>query len=256
MRIKDPETVRLARCQLADYDAHRPGQLFADSTAALTVEEAYAVQIAMARLRRERGERIVGYKIGCVSPVVRRQLGIEHPVFGHIFESEVFWTPAKLVYSAYRRPAIEGELAVMLGESIPSPQALQEDPHRYVQQIFPVIELHNHELRRSVGPEAELIAANALHAGLVRPDGSASAKEAEGQDVAVWINGEQKGHARADPTATLEALAERLAAYGIPLAAGDLLLTGSPLPLFPVASGDSIRVQWGDTAVVEATMEP
>ncbi len=89
MRIQDTGTVRLARRQLADYDARRPGRLFADSAAALAVEEAYALQLAMAQLRRERGERVVGYKIGCVSPAVRRQLGGEHPVFGHIFESEV-----------------------------------------------------------------------------------------------------------------------------------------------------------------------
>ncbi len=164
--------------------------------------------------------------------------------------------PARLVYGAYRRPAIGGEPAVLRGESVPSSRALQEAPPRDVRRVFPVIELRNCELRRRGGPEAELAASNALRAGLVRPEGCASAREAEGRAVGVWINGEPQGPARAAPTATLGVLAERLAAHGIALAAGDSLRTGSPLPLFPAAPGDSIRVRWGGSAVGEATLEP
>jgi hypothetical protein len=54
-RIED-----LARRQLADYDAHAPGSIFADTAFSLSIAEAYAVQ--MARLRASCGERVVGYK--------------------------------------------------------------------------------------------------------------------------------------------------------------------------------------------------
>lgn len=70
---------RLAHRQLADYDARSPGSMFAEGDSSLSVEEAYRLQIEVARLRQERGEAITGYKIGCVSRTIQRQLGIDHP---------------------------------------------------------------------------------------------------------------------------------------------------------------------------------
>jgi 2-keto-4-pentenoate hydratase len=64
--------------QLADYDAHDPGSLFAEGVV-LNVAQGYELQSAVAQLRRRRGERIVGYKVGCTSPKIRAQLGIDQP---------------------------------------------------------------------------------------------------------------------------------------------------------------------------------
>ena len=82
--------------QLADYDARTPGMMFADPGTLLSVDDAYRVQIETARLRSERGESVVGYKIGCVSQTIRRQLGVENPVFGHLFGTETWSNSAVL----------------------------------------------------------------------------------------------------------------------------------------------------------------
>ena len=69
--------------QLADYDAHDPGTLFAEGVV-LTVAEGYALQSAVAELRCRRGERVVGYKVGCTSPTIRAQLGIDNCITGRL----------------------------------------------------------------------------------------------------------------------------------------------------------------------------
>jgi hypothetical protein len=46
---------RLAKRQLSDYDRHQPGGLFAGYSFPMTVDDAYALQMAVARLRMERG---------------------------------------------------------------------------------------------------------------------------------------------------------------------------------------------------------
>ena len=99
----------LARRQLADYDRHEPGTVFTDAGLELTIEEAYRLQIRVAALREQRGERVAGYKIGCVSEEVRRQLGLAHSVFGHIFASELHPSGARLDGHRYRGLAVEGE---------------------------------------------------------------------------------------------------------------------------------------------------
>ena len=73
--------------QLADYDARRPGSVFAEGVV-LSVAQGYGLQAAVAELRRRRGERIIGYKVGCTSPRIRAQLGIDHCVTGRLYATE------------------------------------------------------------------------------------------------------------------------------------------------------------------------
>lgn len=62
---------QLAWRQLADYDRHDPGRLFEGYFIPMTVDGAYALQMAVARLREQRGERVAGYKVGCTSQTLR-----------------------------------------------------------------------------------------------------------------------------------------------------------------------------------------
>ena len=65
----------LAARQLADYDRRRPGGVFAEPGIRLSIEQSYELQFEVARLRQLRGERIAGYKIGCISHTMQDQLG-------------------------------------------------------------------------------------------------------------------------------------------------------------------------------------
>ena len=76
----------LARRMLADYDATTPCQVFGEPLD-LTTVQAYAVQTEIARLREQRGEKVIGYKVGCTSPAVQQQLGIAEPIFARVFDT-------------------------------------------------------------------------------------------------------------------------------------------------------------------------
>ena len=244
-----PALQTLAARQLADYDAHKPGSVFAEGCA-LTVEEAYRLQIEVARLREARGERVAGYKIGCVSPAVQQQLGVESPIFGHVFSSEVRTSGADLSSRRFDGLGIEGELAVELSEDVNDPEDLRDGPASFVASVFPVIELHHYVIRGNGPSAAELIANNALHAGIVTAN-SRTILPGPCQ-ISVSINGGQRGVAAPDPFATLYPLAVLLKRFGIGLRRGHILLTGSPLPLYRVESGDRIDVDGSHTGKVAA----
>ena len=245
-----PKLQRLARRQLTDYDSRSPGAMFADGVGPLTIEEAYGIQLEVARLRRNRGEAIAGYKIGCVSQAIRRQLGVTHAVFGHVFESEIWPHGAVLANSKFDHLGIEGEFAVRLAEDIGDPETLRDAPQRYVREVFPVIELHNYVFR-GVKPSAiELIANNAAHAGAVVCDTSVGAEGRQTLEISVSINDELQGNVRVDPLASLPELAQLLRAQGIGLRQGEIVLTGSPLPLFRVNAGDRIKVDCPEVGLV------
>ncbi len=95
----------LARRMLADYDARTPGQLFAEPLD-LTTVQAYALQAEIARLREERGERVIGYKVGCTSRPIQAQLGVKEPIFGRLFDTECHPSGVHLSSARYANLAV------------------------------------------------------------------------------------------------------------------------------------------------------
>jgi 2-keto-4-pentenoate hydratase len=160
---------QLPRRQLSDYDRHQPGGLFAGYSIPMIVDDAYALQTAVARLRVERGEPVAGYKVGCISPVMQAQLGLDRPVFGHVFATEIRSSGVVLNPDDFDGLAIEGELAVRIARDIPDSDWLQDHPDKAISSAFAVIELHNYVFRNTPHNAQELIGNNAIHAGVVMP---------------------------------------------------------------------------------------
>lgn len=59
--MTENERQRMALCMLADYDARTPGELFSRPVD-LTIPQSYELQSEIARLREERGEKIIDDK--------------------------------------------------------------------------------------------------------------------------------------------------------------------------------------------------
>ena len=242
----------IARRQLADYDAHRPGTVFSEPGFSLTMAEAYQVQMLVAGLRESRGESIAGYKVGCVSDAVQKQLGIGEPVFGRLFASETHRSGVSLDAGSFDGLAIEGEFAFRLADDGPG-------------AAFAVIELHNYVLRAPAGRRAEeLIANNAMQAGIVLPAQEPPFNQPEALDketISVIRNGSVLGAATGGalpggPLASLNWLTTRLKDFGKTLRRGQIVLTGSPLPLYTVAPGDQVEVTCGRLPPVTMTLSP
>lgn len=240
---------QLALRQFDDYVRGRHGLLFADPQITLTIPEAYQLQREVVSLRRQRGEMIVGYKIGCVSEVVRAQLGLDRPVFGHIFGSEVYRSGCVLKASEFTGLAIEGEYAVRLSRDVPSLEGLRADPAQVIRSVFPVIELH-HYVFRGVQQAQELIGNNAMQAGIVLPAHAKpfdSPQQLKDDFLVVSINGEERGRKDDDAlwrtiSCSVIAVAEHLEESGVQLTKDQVVLTGSPLPLYRVQAGDRIEI--------------
>lgn len=240
--LSDATLRELAERQLADYDARSPGKIFGDPDLALSVADAYRLQIAVARLRVDRGEAVAGYKIGCVSAAVRRQLNVDHPVFGHVFRSEIRTSPAELPADDFCQLGIEGEFALEVARDVVDPESLRESAWEWVCRVFPIIELHNVVSRGPKPSAVELIANNAIHAGIVVGSDAKTEETAEAVSIRVSINGREQGVAEVDPLGTLHELARLLSEHGISLQKGDIVLGGSPLPLYRIGPGDTVQV--------------
>ncbi len=232
--------------QLADYDAHNPGTLFAEGVV-LNVAQGYELQAAIAQLRRDRGERVIGYKVGCTSPRIRTQLGINHCVTGRLYDSERHASGAVLSHTEYTKLAIEGELAVELSREPTESDFSGIEVPPCVSRVVPVIELHNHVMRGERPSAGELIAHNAIHAGFVTGYGI-SRKEAYGDpSLSIFADDrlldECKGPALIQTiSSSLRWLMEVVRDRGDRLGANQIILTGSIPSLIPIDENCRIKV--------------
>ena len=233
-----PALRALAARQWSDYQECSPGTYFAERHAALSTDAAYAVQAEVARLRCDAGDAVAGYKVGCIGPGVVEQFGMSGPIHARLFRSELHASGATLRHGAYANLAIEGEMAVRIGSD------------GTIAGAFPVIELHHFVFRASPKSLVELIANNGINAGVVVPGDGTSMPLARWQGartLAVAVNGRtiDSGGLWAMAGGAVEAvnwLRDGLGRDGIALTDGDLVLTGTPLGLHPVRSGDRVAV--------------
>lgn len=237
----------LAERQWQDYQASSPGTFFAEQQQALSLEQAYLVQAAVAKLRADSGDRIIGYKVGCTGPGTIRQFDMAGPIRGFLYGSEVHASGATLDSRRYANLAIEGEIALRIGDD-GEPMA-----------AFPVIELHHFVFRGARKTLVELVANNGLNAGVVLPAGewpTADRLLTAASRLDVHINDRLVGTGGLWPLpggagASVAWLRDHLRAHNLALTAGDLVLAGTPLGLYPVAPGDHVRVGLDGQAAAE-----
>jgi 2-keto-4-pentenoate hydratase len=239
----------VAERMLADYDARTPGQLVGEPLD-LSTAQAYALQAETARLRERRGEKVIGYKVGCTSRPIQAQLGVNEPIFGRLFDTECQPSGVHLSSSRYANLAVEGEMAVRLSQDLAGESLSADECRDAIALMFPVIELHHYVLPWAWPPEQSLIASNGMNAGFVSAEAETrcSALASFANKLSIRINEVVVGAVEdaaslTCPIESLRWLAGRLAPFGLQLCKGQVILTGSPLRLFPVAPGDRIVVE-------------
>jgi 2-keto-4-pentenoate hydratase len=239
----------LAARQYGDYRRGTPGTWFAEDHPPLSLEQAYAVQTEVARLRARDGSAVAGYKLGCIGARVREQFGMDGPIRGFLYADELHRSGAAISCARHANLAIEGEMAVRLGED------------GAIAAAFPIVELHNYVYRGPKPTLAELIANNGLNAGVVLPDKEPALAEAgplDATELEITLNGTllERGPlwSFGSPEATLRWLRDHLGRHGLALQPGQLILAGTALRLHPVRPGDRLEVSAGAFGSVRMTV--
>ena len=165
-RLSSKELDLYSNTILEDYDTKNPSQIFKDKVK-ISNEDALLIQSKVADLRLKRGEEIIGYKIGCVSKDTQKKMGFTHPASGYLWKSEFHQTGVKLNKNDYSNPAMEAEFGVILNRDINPELASFDYILESVQSIYPLIEIHNLVFNGDSPNGAELLANNAIHAGVI-----------------------------------------------------------------------------------------
>ena len=166
-------------------------------------------------------------------------MGLSHPVWGRLWSSEQHNDGSILNKLNFANVSLEAEFAITLKESIDPSKTEPKDLIKAVEAVYPVIELHNLVLRGNAPHGAELLANNAIHAGVVRGPAITNLNQEITTDLILLYDEKIVDSWNSlrwpdDLLSSVKWLAEQLYHSGQRLSKNTLILTGAfgpPLPL-------------------------
>ena len=165
-QLSQKEIVTFAQKILEDYDSKNPSTIFKDKIK-ISNSDALILQSTVSKMREKRGEEVIGYKIGCVSKDTQKKMGFNQPAFGYLWKSELFKSGTILNKKDFTNPAMEAEFGVTLNRDIKPEDTSFDYILESIQGIYPLIEIHNLIFYGHEPYGAELLANNAIHAGVI-----------------------------------------------------------------------------------------
>jgi 2-keto-4-pentenoate hydratase len=233
----------------------------------IDVVDAYEIQLSNIRRKIAAGARVRGHKVGLSSPVMQQMMGVNEPDYGHLLDSMVLNQDVPIRAASYCYPRIEVEIGYVLGYALPGAGCTEADVLAATEYIVPSLELIDSRITDWRIKLADTIADNASSAGVIL--GAARKTPAEltaaGIDLtdidAVLYQGHEeiaRGNTSAvlgNPTACVAWLARKVAAFGVKLEAGHLILPGSCTRAIDAHPGSVFRAEFAGLGTVTASFE-
>jgi len=233
------------------YSALRTGQSIApltDNYPEMTIDEAYAVSLAICDMRLADGEIIIGKKIGVTSAPVMNMLGVNQPDFG--FLTDAMWARDNVIdTSEMILPRAEAEIAFKLKSDLKGPGVTEADVLNATEGIAACFEVVDSRVKDWKVKIQDTVADNASCGTMAISQDWIDPQNVDLLNCKAVVTKNGKPLSEGLGSATLGSpikavawLANTLGQRGIPFLAGEIILSGSLVALEPVTAGDQMRV--------------
>jgi 2-keto-4-pentenoate hydratase len=223
------------------------------------VTSAYAVQERNTVHWENEGRRVVGRKIGLTSKAVQRQLGVDQPDYGMLFDDMAVPDGWEIERKRLIQPKVEAEVAFVLGRDLTDPHITVAEVIRAVDYALPAIEVVDSRIADWKIGIVDTIADNAS-SGLYVLGGQprrltdldlrlcGMVMECRGEPVSTGVGAACLGN----PLNAMWWLARTMAGVGRPLKAGDTVLSGALGPMVGVTGGEVFEARIAGLGSVRA----
>lgn len=225
----------------------------------MTMDDAYAVQSALVKMKTEAGRRVIGWKIGLTSKAMQYALNIDIPDSGVLFDDMVFEDGATVPADRFIQPRVEAELAFVMKAPLRGPGVALNDVIDATDHVIPALEILDTRILR-IDPDTrqarnicDTISDNAANAGVVIGGQAIDPGEVDLRWVGAIVSRNQTVEETGlgagvlnHPARGIAWLANRLAEYrddGIE--AGQIVLAGSFIRPIEATHGSTIHADFG-----------
>jgi 2-keto-4-pentenoate hydratase len=220
-----------------------------------SVELAYAIQSRWSELRAQRGDRIIGRKIGLTSRPMQEQMAVDEPDYGSVWSSRFYPARsgrAELPAGVFIQPLAEAELAFLFGRPLRGVQVTPIQVLAATDAVALAVEIIDSRITDWKIKLADTVADNASYGAVTLGPWERQLRYAELSTFGVLVrhNGtpmvEAVGAAAlGHPARSVAWLVNKLGSLGVGLEPGDMVLSGS--------LGRSVRIRPGDMFSVDAS---
>ncbi|MFC3885545.1 2-keto-4-pentenoate hydratase [Bacillus songklensis] len=230
----------------------------------LSVEESYKIQEELINMKVNSGHRIIGSKMGLTSHAKMKQMNVEEPLYGYIFDYMVVPSGGEIHMSELIHPKVEVEIAFILGEDLEGPEVTRTQVLSATKYVTPALEIIDSRYKDFKFTLPDVIADNASSSRVVIGNTLTSLNslniDLDLVGATLYINGEVKacgaGAAVLDhPANSVAVLANMLARKGEKLKAGDIILTGGITEAIMLSVGDTVSGQLDQLGDVSLTVK-
>jgi 2-keto-4-pentenoate hydratase len=221
---------------------------------------AYAVQRRLTRDRLAGGARIIGRKIGLTSSAVQRQLGVDRPDFGVLFDDMDVSALEAVPYGRLLQPKAEAEIAFVLGGDLADGPLDTGQVRGAVRCAVAALEIVDSRIAGWDITFGDTVADNASSGLFVLGGSRVSLGEFEPARAVMrmYLDDElvSKGTGAdclGDPLAAMAWLARTARDFGDPLRAGQVVLSGALGPMAATPPGARVRAEITGLGPVAAT---
>lgn len=218
----------------------------------IEIDDAYRISRQMLALRESRdGETVVGKKIGVTSAAVQEMLGVFQPDFGFLTNVMQYDSGACIpLHGTLIQPRAEGEIAFRLRADLRGPSVDEAAVLAATECIYPCFEIVDSRIDNWQIAIQDTIADNASCGVFVLGDTAIDPTDLDlaALRIDVFKNGEALSSGlgsavQGNPLTAVAWLANTLGELGIPLLAGEIILSGSLVPLEPAEPGDTFELR-------------
>jgi 2-keto-4-pentenoate hydratase len=260
-RLPRAELVRAAaaRLQAAARDGE-PCEPVRDLIGASDIALAYQVQQVLTRDRLAAGAKIAGRKIGITSLAVMRQVGVDQPDFGVLFDDMLCSETEPIGMDRLIQPRAEAEIAFVLAADLDAEALAAGRLEASIDHVLPALEIVDSRVRNWDITITDTVADNASSGLFVL--GRRATRLADVDPVTVTMALDKDGaivstgsgaDCLGDPLNAVAWLARTCCEYGAPLRAGDVILSGALGPMVPVEAGTRLVADLSQLGTVSAT---
>lgn len=219
----------------------------------ITLENAYQISLRMLERRLAAGEHIIGKKIGLTSKAVQNMLGVGQPDFGYLTNKMAFSQGEEMpISSQLMQPKAEGEIAFILKKDLMGPGVTNADVLAATDFVMPCFEVVDSRIENWEIKIQDTVADNASCGLFILGNNAVDPRKVDLATCGMVV--EKNGSiistgagaaALGSPVNCVTWLANTLGHFGIPLKAGEVILSGSLVPLVPVKAGDFMSLSIG-----------
>jgi 2-keto-4-pentenoate hydratase len=206
---------------------------------------------------------VVGRKIGLTSPAVQQQLGVDQPDFGFLFADMDVSSQTLVPSRMLLQPKVEAEIAFVLKTDLDDEDLSEERIRSSVDYAVAALEIVDSRITHWDLTIADTVADNASSGLFVLGQQRLKLSEFDPRTVTMRMQADgvevSRGEGTAclgDPVLALAWLARSAQAFGQPLLAGQIVLSGALGPMAAVKPGIRIDAEIAPLGSVAATFSP